>query len=229
MSLRRASIGLVFLFASVALAPVPGLASEIDVQWIGAGNTWSWSGGTGSSLTSTGGDLRLNVLGSTTVVNLPTSDTITWTSGPATGGTGTATDQFMWASGGSITITGCGGTCFKGTFTGVQTGLIGATGLEVDSLSVSGTFNSAIYSMLGLPSSTPLTIVGEQTSNLGFTSAPTFASGGSGLTGGGTQIDTTSRSIVPEPASLVLLGAGFFVIGVFAFRRQPGKLGSRRS
>jgi hypothetical protein len=204
MLLRKTGICLSILFASVALTPVMSLSSEIDVVWNGAGGTWSWSGGAGSTLTATADQVSINLLGKG--FNIIPGATITWTSGPAIGGSGTASSPFMWGPGGSITITGCGGTCFTGDFTGPtsegEVGVNGATSLEFDSMAVKGTFNSALYSMLGLPSTTPLTILGDQTSNLAFTTAPTFSGGGSGMTAGGTQVDTTStsRSVVPEPA-----------------------------
>lgn len=217
-------VGLITILC-LFLVPVTIAADSITVGFdgINSSDTWSWTGGVGSKLTATASSVTIQQTGKT-AIPLPGS-TFMFTSGAAISGSGTPGNPFVWGPGGSITITGCGGTCFTGDFSGMQgasseIGVNGATGLEFNSVSVEGKFNPAIYALLGLPAGTPLTIIGNQTSDLAYSRPATFAGGDSGLVGGGTNIDNTdSPSATPEPASLLLLGTGLLVVGFFIRRK----------
>ncbi len=200
---------LVMLLAAV-LAPLAS-AGTIDVLF--AGGTWSWAGGAGSVLHAN----STTVLANGSFVALP----IAISSGPALGGNGHFPTPYTWGAGGSITVGGCGGACFSGTFLSSQLGLNGFGGMTFVGDAVLGNVNPVFLALLGLnPGVTTYTGL----IHLDVSPAPvSFALGSGRNADGRVKVGTLGSgdlhiSTVPEPGSLALFGSG--IIGLAGMLRR---------
>lgn len=197
----------VLLVMLLALAVVP-MASAGVIDILFAGGTWSWSGGLGSQLNATSTSVQIN--GNPLVLGL------TITSGGAIGGNGTGGSPYLWGVGGNLTLAGCGGPCFSGSFTNAQLGLNGSGGMTFVGNFLGGSVNPAFLAFLGLPT-TPTQYYGLMHMDISPTPV-SFATGGSGTVGSG----DIHISNVPEPGTLAMFGTG--LIGLAGLLRRKFNL-----
>lgn len=194
----------VILLVVLALAMVP-LASAGTVDILFAGGTWSWGGGVGSQLTANSNSVAING----NIISLALSIT----SGGAIGGNGSVATPYTWGSGGNLTLAGCGGPCFSGTFGSAQLGFDGVGGMTFVGNFIGGTVDPLLLAYLGLPNTgSPFTGL----MHMDISPTPiSFANGGSGTVGSG----DIHISNVPEPGTLAMFGSG--LIGLAgALRRK---------
>ncbi len=197
----------VVLVVLLALAMVP-LASAGTIDILFAGGTWSWAGGVGSQLIANSTSVQIN--GNALAFGLSI------TSGGAVSGDGSAGNPFTWGTGGNITLAGCGGACFTGSFTSAQMGYNGIGGMTFVGNFVGGNVDPALLAFLGLPA-LPTQYVGLM--HMDISPSPiSFDAGGRGTVGSG-DIHINS---VPEPGTLALFGSG--LIGMAGVLRRKFNL-----
>jgi hypothetical protein len=190
------------LVALLAVVFVP-LATAGDIDFLFAGGTWSWAGGVGSQLIANSNTVLVN---GNFLINA-----IAITSGGAIGGNGSVANPFTWGAGGNITIAGCGGPCFAGTFTTAQLGFNGGGGMTFVGNFIAGTVNPLLLTFLGLPPGQNYTGL----MHMDINPAPvSFAKGGHGHVGSG----DIHLQPVPEPGTLAMFGSG--LIGMAGLLRR---------
>lgn len=202
MSLKR-----VILVALLAVVFVP-LATAGDIDFLFAGGTWSWAGGVGSQLIANSNTVLVN---GNFLINA-----IAITSGGAIGGNGSVANPFTWGAGGGISISGCGGPCFSGTFTSAQLGFNGGGGMTFVGNFIVGTVDPLLLAFLGLPANVT-DFSGLM--HMDINPAPvSFANGGQGFVGSG----DIHLQPVPEPGTLAMFGSG--LIGIAGVLRRKFNL-----
>jgi len=195
------------LVVSVLFAAAPALADTIDFNILGAGGTWSFSGSGPLSLTANLVEVDAN---GGPYVLLGSSPSVSLTTGTFLGGTGTTGNPWMFGPSAPNSVDalgceppaspGCGDvTLFDGQFSGTELFFTATQGFAFIALDVSGTIDPLLAAFLGVPSGN---YVGIMTFNVS-----------GALPGGSVQSGSlTLTSIVPEPASLVLLAIGLVVV-----------------
>jgi hypothetical protein len=213
------------LFAGAALA------GSIDFTFSGTGSTSqaSWHGGSSSVKASAS---QVALASPTNPFTLGDA-TISFTSGPGNGGSGTESSPYTFgaSSAGSITITGClpgqGSGCspvtlFSGQFTSGADAFWSDGEGHFESMSIAGTINSALASDLGFQSDT---FAGDLDAVIRCSalSADACTPGMSRmLSSGSLVLQGGSLPSVPEPSTLFLLGSGLAAAS-FALRLRSRK------
>jgi hypothetical protein len=187
---------LVLALVVLALAFSATAAFADTIEFTGIGVAWGWNGPANTNGSTITASSPLVIVSPPPLI-MPGS-ALNFTTGLFSGGS--------FLAGGSVVVTDttpsfCGGNCFTGTFTGVQT------------LSASGNFSADFISG---------TVAPNLWAALGFPAGP---NGATGHLVGTLNLNTTTGSLdltlnrVPEPTSLAILGTAF-LLGGATLRRK---------
>ena len=213
-SLAALAIGVLALTMSAA----PARADAIDFGYF-AGTITTGAGGVVSGNVT--GTLTISRNGNTNICCSFIPGTLNFSTGTFVGGSGTMATPYMWAAGGSITVTTTGGTVngtaipastlFSGSFAGPETATVNGNTAGLNGTFVTGNVNAAIAAALNLSTTNPFT--GIMQNNLSITSFVNGVPATASLASGDLTLSPS-----PEPGTLALFGSGLLGIAGLARR-----------
>lgn len=231
MNARTCRLSLLTAAVATLLIAGSAFAGSIRFNFGGTPSTQAtWDGGS-SSMNAESAQVSMAMPGDPFALR---NATISFSSGPGMGGSGTASSPFMFgpSAAGSITITGClpgqGSGCspttlFSGHFLGGEEAFWSNGEGHFKGMEVSGTLNPALASYLGFQSDM---FTGDLGVNIRCmaTAADTCVPGTARiLSGGSLVLQDGSVFATPEPSTLFLLGSGLAAVSLALRRYRRGR------